>query len=108
MNILVPKTAIKITILNFLQNSTIFDDFFQFSSKHLTLVTKSTLGKKYQVQIFFSLCKKNLPKRPILEPKICIGRLEILFLHNLDIFLWPPPKSMTNDVYLTPIEENLH
>ena len=34
--------------------------------------------------------------------------LEILFLHKLNIFFMAPPKSMTNDVYLTPIEENLH
>ena len=34
--------------------------------------------------------------------------LEILFFYLLNIFFWPPPKSMTNDVYLTPIVENLH
>ena len=34
--------------------------------------------------------------------------LEILFFPKLKKKLTAPPKLMTNDVYLTPIEENLH
>ena len=34
--------------------------------------------------------------------------LENLFFPKLKKKLMAPPKSMTNDVYLTPIEENLH
>ena len=40
--------------------------------------------------------------------KCSLPTIEILFFHMLNIFFMMPPKSMTKDVYLTPIEENLH
>ena len=62
--------------------------------------------ERYELTNFF--LRKKIPHNQNSSETSCNSRLEILFLHKLNIFLWPPPKSMTNDVYLTPIEENLH
>ena len=79
-----------------------FPPTFKFSNSDLAK-KKETIKIKFQM-----LFEQNIASNVTRNVLYSTPKLEILFFTMLNIFFMTPPKSMTNDVYLTPIEENLH
>ena len=63
--------------------------------------------KRQFLMLFRMAVLKNQDKWAT-EKYLVLPALEILFFPKLKKKFVAPPKSITNDVYLTPIEENLH
>ena len=56
--------------------------------------------------IFYLILTHHMSLKCVKVEVVC--SVEILFFPKLKKKFVAPPKSITNDVYLTPIEENLH